>query len=290
MLSLRIATALLLIVTCATRAADGPGELLLWPEGAPLAAGTTPKDKPSITVHLAPADKANGAAVVICPGGGYGALMMSYEGHDIAKWLNDQGVAGIVLKYRIAPYKHPAPLLDGQRAMRMVRAHAAEWKLDPQRIGIMGFSAGGHVASTIGTHFDAGKADAADPIDKQNCRPNFLCLVYPVVSMGPISHGGSRKNLLGTNPAPELITLLSNETQVTKDTPPAFLVHSTTDKAVSYENSEKFYDALKSKGIATEFLKLTKGDHGLGCGKGEEWAAWQTAFSAWMNAQGVLKK
>jgi len=280
-----------LVLICAVRviAADGPGEILLWPEGAPGANGTAAKDKPSVTVHLAPADKANGAAVVICPGGGYGALMMSYEGHDIAKWLNAQGIAGVVLKYRIAPYKHPAPMSDGQRAMRLVRAHAAEWKLDPKRIGIMGFSAGGHVASTIGTHYDAGKADATDAIEKQSCRPDFLCLVYPVVSMGPISHGGSRTNLLGASPTPELIALLSNETQVTKDTPPAFLVHSTTDKAVSYENSEKFHEAQKANGVASEFLKLTRGDHGLGCGKGAEWEEWQTKFSAWMKAQGVLK-
>lgn len=292
MFSFRIAATLLFTLTCALhcRAADTPGEMLLWPDGAPGATGTTPKDKPSITVHLAPADKANGAAVLICPGGGYGALMMSYEGHDIAKWLNDQGVAGIVLKYRIAPYKHPAPMLDGQRAMRMIRLHAAEWKLDPQRIGVMGFSAGGHVASTLGTHYDTGKADAKDPIDQQSCRPNFQCLVYPVISMGSKGHGGSRANLLGGSPSPELITLMSNETQITKDTPPAFLVHSTTDKVVSVDNSEMFYDAMKAKGIPAEFLKLTKGDHGLGCGKGAEWEEWQTKFSAWMKAQGVLGK
>ena len=288
---LSVLVLMMLAMQCVSaQAAQPAGEQLLWADGAPGETGSEPKDKPAITVHLAPADKANGAAVVICPGGGYGALMMSYEGHDIAKWLNEQGVAGIVLKYRIAPYRHPAPLLDVQRALRTVRANATEWKLDPQRIGVMGFSAGGHVASTISTHFDAGKADATDPIEKQSCRPNFSILVYPVISMGPKGHGGSRANLLGNAPTPELITLLSNETQVTKDTPPAFIVHSTTDKMVSVENSQLFYDALQAKGVPAEFLKLTRGDHGLGCGKGDVWAEWQTKASAWLNAQGYLKK
>ena len=282
---------MMLAVQCVSvQAAQPAGEQLLWTDGAPGATGSEPKDKPAITVHLAPADKANGAAVVICPGGGYGALMMSYEGHDIAKWLNEQGVAGIVLKYRIAPYKHPAPLLDVQRALRTVRTNAAEWKLDPQRIGVMGFSAGGHVASTVSTHFDAGKADATDPIEKQSCRPNFSILVYPVISMGPKSHGGSRSNLLGPKPTPELIALLSNELQVTKETPPTFLVHSTGDKAVTWENSQMFADACKAQGVPAEFLKLTQGDHGLGCGKGELWAQWQTACVEWMKGLKLIGK
>jgi acetyl esterase/lipase len=270
--------------------AETPGEMLLWPDGAPGARGPTAKDKPSITPHLAPAESANGAAVLICPGGGYGALMMSYEGHDVAAWLNGHGVAGIVLKYRIAPYRHPAPMLDAQRALRMVRAHAAEWKLDPHRIGVMGFSAGGHVASTLGTHYDAGDAQSNDPIEKQGCRPDFLCLVYPVISMGPISHGGSRANLLGATPPPDLIESLSNEKQITTDTPPAYLVHATTDKAVPVANSEQFFNALKEKGVPTEFLKLTRGDHGLGCGKGDLWAEWQAGFLHWMGERGLLKK
>jgi acetyl esterase/lipase len=282
--------AVLVVLGMAATAAEPGGEQLLWPNGAPGATGNTPKDQPSITVHLAPAEKANGTSVVICPGGGYGALMMTYEGHDIAKWLNEQGVAGIVLKYRIAPYKHPAPMLDVQRAIRTVRAHAAEWKLDPQKIGVMGFSAGGHVAATASTHIDAGNASAADPIDKQGCRPNFSILVYPVVSMGPKSHGGSRGNLLGPKPAPELIELLSNEKQVTKETPPAFLVHSTTDKIVTWENSQLYADACKAQGVPVEFLKLTQGDHGLGCGKGEQWAQWQTGCLEWMRGLKLIGK
>jgi acetyl esterase/lipase len=262
--------------------------LLLWPDGAPGAKGTAPADKPAITVHLPAADKANGAAVVICPGGGYGALMMSYEGHDIAKWLNEQGVAGIVLQYRIAPYHHPAPLQDAQRALRLVRSHAAEWKIDPKRIGIMGFSAGGHVASTLGTHFDAGDAAAADPVQRVDCRPDFLILVYPVISMGPKGHGGSRNNLLGKDPVPADVELLSNEKQVTEKTPPTFLVHSKGDRVVSVENSAMFYEACKAKGVPAEFFEMEKGDHGLGVGKGELWAAWQAKCLEWMKGRKIF--
>jgi acetyl esterase/lipase len=273
----------------ALSAADSKPEFL-WPDGAPGAKGTAPADKPNITVHLAPPDKANGSAVVICPGGGYGALMMSYEGHDVAKWLNEQGVAGIVLQYRIRPYQHPAPLNDAKRAMRIVRAHAAEWKIDPKRIGVMGFSAGGHVASTIGTHFDAGDPNAADPIERVDCRPDFLILVYPVITMDLKTHGGSRENLLGKNPSAEDINLLSNEKQVTEKTPPAFLVHSKLDKAVSVENSKMFYEALQAHKVAAEFLEMPTGDHGLGCGKGPLWAEWQEKCLAWMKKSGILDK
>jgi acetyl esterase/lipase len=270
-------------------AADAKAELL-WPDGAPGAKGSAPMDKPSITVHLAPPEKANGAAVVICPGGGYGALMMSYEGHDVAKWLNEQGVAGIVLQYRIAFYQHPAPLDDAKRAMRMVRAHAADWKIDPKRIGVMGFSAGGHLASTIGTHFDAGNPNAADPIERVDCRPDFLVLVYPVITMDLKTHGGSRERLLGRNPSAEDIKLLSNEKQVTDKTPPAFLVHSKLDKVVPVDNSRMFFEALKAHNIPAEFLEMPTGDHGLGCGKGELWTEWQEKCLAWMKNRGILDK
>lgn len=262
---------------------------LLWAEGAPGALGTAASDKPEITVHLAAAEKATGAAVVICPGGGYGGLMMSYEGHDVAKWLNGHGVAGIVLKYRVAPNRHPSPLLDAQRAIRTVRSRAAEWKLDPAKIGILGFSAGGHVASTAGTHFDAGKADAADPIERVSSRPDFMILVYPVISMGPKGHGGSRANLLGKEPTPELIELLSNEKQVKEKTPPAFVVHPTNDRVVSVENARMFVAALKEKKVAVEYLETPTGDHGMGVGKGELWAQWQAACVVWLKGIGVIK-
>jgi len=270
--------------------ARGGEAMLLWPDGAPLAKGSDPKDKPAITVHLPAADKANGTAVVICPGGGYGGLMMSYEGHDIAKWLNEQGVAGIVLQYRVAPYHHPAPLLDAKRALRITRLHAAEWKIDPKRIGIMGFSAGGHVASTLGTHFDSGDEKSADPIEKVDCRPDFMILVYPVISMGPKGHGGSRTNLLGKDPAPADVELLSNEKQVTEKTPPTFLVHSKLDHVVPVENSAMFYEACKAKNVPAEFFEMDKGDHGLGVGKGELWAAWQAKCLEWMKGRKLLER
>ncbi len=280
----------LMALWCLQVAAGEAKAELLWPKGAPGANGEQPTDKPAITVHLAPPEKANGAAVIICPGGGYGALMMSYEGHDIATWLNEQGVAGIVLQYRIAPYKHPAPLLDAQRAMRTVRSHAAEWKLDPQRIGIIGFSAGGHVASTLGTHYDAGNPAATDPVDRVSCRPDFMLLVYPVITMGPKTHAGSRENLLGKNPTQELIDQLSNEKQVTAQTPPAFLAHSKLDKLVPVEDSSLFYNALKAKGVEAEFLELPTGDHGLGCGKGPEWTEWQTKCLEWLKKNKFMEK
>ena len=282
-------TGTFLIPLCIRAMAAEPITELLWPGGAPGAKGDQPADKPALTVHLPAPEKANGAAVVICPGGGYGALMMSYEGNDVAKWLNDQGVAGIVLQYRIHPYQHPAPLQDAQRAVRIVRSHAAEWKIDPKRIGIMGFSAGGHVAATLGTHFDAGDPKSADPIERIGCRPDFMVLVYPVISMGPKSHGGSRENLLGKTPTPELIELLSNEKQVTPQTPPAFLAHSKLDHAVPVENSAMFYDALKAHGVAAEFLELPTGDHGLGCGKGPQWTEWQSKCSEWLKKNKFLE-
>lgn len=265
-----------------------PPVLKLWPAGAPLAKGEKPADSPEITIHRAPAEKANGAAVVICPGGGYGALMMSYEGHDVAKWLNGFGIAGIVLKYRVAPYRHPAPLLDAQRALRLTRLHAGEWGLDANRIGIMGFSAGGHLAATLGTHFDAGNAQAADPAEHLGCRPDFLILIYPVISMGAKGHAGSRAALLGPDPAPADVASLSTELQVTAQTPPAFLAHSVQDKLVAVENSRMFAAALQAKGVAATYFELPKGEHGLGCGKGEDWTSWQRACAQWLASRGLV--
>ncbi|MGD0091481.1 MAG: alpha/beta hydrolase [Planctomycetota bacterium] len=267
-----------------------PKTELLWPGGAPGAKGDGDRDKPALTVHLAAPEKANGTAVVICPGGGYGALMLSYEGHDIAKWLNQYGVAGIVLKYRVSPYRHPAPLLDSQRAMRIVRAKAKEWSLDPKRIGIMGFSAGGHVASTLGTHFDAGDPKAADPIEQASCRPDFLVLVYPVITMSDKGGGICRETLLGKTPAAADVDLLSNEKQVTAQTPPTFLVHSKLDQTVPVIHSAMFCEALKAHQVPVEFLELPTGAHGLGCGKGELWAAWEAKCLEWFKARGLVKE
>jgi acetyl esterase/lipase len=276
------------VLACAAMSAE-PKPELLWPDGAPLLDANRPNTAPTITVHMPEAGKANGAAVVICPGGGYGSLMMSYEGHDVARWLNGYGFVGVVLKYRVSPYRHPVEMLDGQRGMRLARSKARQLNVDPNRIGIMGFSAGGHLASTVGTHFDTGNPKAADPIDRVSCRPDFMVLVYPVITMGPQSHGGSRANLLGRSPSADLIELLSNEKQVTKQTPPTFLAHSKVDQAVPVANSRMFHDALKAHGVPAEFFELPTGAHGLGCGKGAEWEAWQAKCLEWFKARGLVK-
>src|ERR1019366_2250331 len=197
---------------------------LLWPAGAPGAMGAEEIDKPSLAPYLAPAGRGTGTAVIVCPGGGYGHLAMDHEGDQIARWLNSLGVTAFVLKYRLAPkYHHPVELGDAQRATRTVRSKASEYRLQADRIGIMGFSAGGHLASTAGTHFDAGDAGSSDPIDRMSSRPDFLVLCYPVISFGNFAHQGSKRNLIGETPDPKLVESLSNETQVTAQTPPTFL-------------------------------------------------------------------
>jgi acetyl esterase/lipase len=264
-----------------------PTVLLLWPAGA---RGNRDADKPSITVFLPAQGKANGTAVLICPGGAYGMLVTTFEGNDVARWLNQYGIAGIVLKYRISPYRHPAPWLDARRAMRIVRANAANWHLNPQRIGIMGFSAGGHLASTLGTHFDEGNRAAADPIERQSCRPDFMALIYPVITMGAKTHPGSRTNLLGNHPSEAEIALLSNETQVTPQTPPTFLAHAVHDHIVSVDNSVMFYAALQAHQVPAEFLELPTGDHCLGFGHSKEWDEWQQACLHWFVARHLLQQ
>jgi acetyl esterase/lipase len=267
---------------------------LLWPEGAPGAKGDAEGDKPTLTIYLPPDQNATGAAVVICPGGGYGHLAVDHEGHQIAKWLNTLGVAGFIVKYRHrnsgAGYGHPAPLLDAQRAVRMVRSRAAEWGVDPGRIGILGFSAGGHLASTAGTHFDNGDPNAKDPIDRAGCRPDFMVLVYPVISLvEPYAHAGSRQNLLGKEPDPNLVEYLSNEKQVTPQTPPAFLIHTYEDTAVPAENSIYFYLALRRAKVPAEMHLYQKGPHGFGLGKDIGPASsWPTRCADWMRGLELL--
>jgi acetyl esterase/lipase len=265
---------------------------LIWPQGAPGALGNTEKDKPSLTIYLPPADKANGAAVIICPGGGYGGLAFDHEGRQVAEWLNSQGVAGFVVRYRVAPYRHPAPLQDAQRAVRTVRARAKEWGVDPSRIGVWGFSAGGHLASTAGTHFDSGKTDAEDLIERMSCRPDFLILAYPVITMvGPTTHGGSRNNLLGKNPHPKLAESLSNDKQVTAQTPPTFLFHTNADKGVVPENSVLFYLALRKAGVPAELHIYEKGPHGVGLApKDPALSTWPDRLAAWLKGRGLLEK
>jgi acetyl esterase/lipase len=265
----------------------------LWPAGAPDAKGKEPKDVPGVMVYLPSKDKANGTGIVICPGGGYGGLAMDHEGFQIASWLNDHGIAGIILQYRLGPkYHHPTQLHDAQRAIRYTRSHAKEWGLDPGRVGILGFSAGGHLASTAGTHFDRGQPDAHDAMDRLSCRPDFMILMYPVITLtGPYAHVGSRNNLLGNSPDPQLTQTLCNETQVTQDTPPTFLAHTSQDTGVPPENSVLFYLALSKHKVPAELHIYEKGRHGLGLGPRDlPYASWPDRCMAWMQSRGLLNK
>ena len=263
----------------ATEPGQTPQKLALW-SGQRTATGA------AITVYHAP--NQNGAAIVICPGGGYGAVVAEPEGHGIARWLNKHGITGIVLEYELPRGRSFVPLRDVQRALRTTRANATMWKLDGQRIGVMGFSAGGHLASSAGTHFDRGDPQAADSLQRVSCRPDFMILIYPVITMGAQTHGGSRRNLLGIQPAAEMIALFSNERRVTKQTPPAFLAHARDDTVVVPENSRKFHAALRACGIASEYLELPSGGHGLNGYRGPMWDAWQTGSLRWLMAQQLI--
>jgi len=270
-----------------------PKSELLWPGGAPGAAGSEDADKPSVTPYLPPAVRAVGAAVVVCPGGGYGHLAMDHEGDQIARWLNSFGVAAFVLKYRIAPrYHHPAPLQDAQRAIRFVRSRASDYGIAPDRIGIWGFSAGGHLASTAGTHFDNGNPSAPDAIDRAACRPDFLILAYPVISFTePWTHKGSRRNLLGDNPDPKLVESFSNERQVTAQTQPTFLFHTDEDKGVPAENSIGFYLALRKAGVPAEMHIYQNGPHGVGLASLDQvLSSWTGRLADWMRTRGLLRR
>ncbi len=266
-------------------------EFPLWTGDAPGALGKEAKDVPTLTPYFAPAGKATGASVVICPGGGYG-MLAPHEGVHYALWLNEQGVAGFVLKYRLGSggYRHPAMMLDVQRAIRYVRANARQWGLDPDRIGVMGSSAGGHLAATALTHFDAGNPGAADAADRVSSRPNLGILCYPVITMGPNTHAGSKENLLGENPDPALVELLSNEKQVTPDTPPVFIFHTVEDAAVKVENTMDFAYALRRNGVSFELHLYPKGAHGMGLGS-PQWDPssrhpWTQACALWLKQQG----
>lgn len=276
-----------------THAAESttPQVLRLWDGDAPGALGKDDADIPTLTVYRPADDKANGAAVVICPGGGYGGLA-GHEGKPVAEWLNTLGVTGAVLKYRLGPkYHHPVELGDVSRAIRTVRSHASDWKLDAHRIGVLGFSAGGHLASTAATHFDDGDANTSDPIDKVSSRPDIAILIYPVITMtDPLTHGGSRHNLLGDHPSPELIELLSNEKQVTDKTPPCFLVNSVDDPAVPVENSIMFFQALKAHHIPAEMHLPEHGGHGYGLGGSDPDLQWPKMCAGWLEHRGVLKR
>jgi acetyl esterase/lipase len=246
---------------------------------------------PSLSVFLPPSEKATGVAVLICPGGGYGVLAINHEGTAIAQWLNENGIAGIILKYRlpsdlIMKDKSVGPLQDAQEAMRIIRRNAADWKIDLHKIGIIGFSAGGHLASTLATHFDE---KVYSPRDTISARPDFTLLIYPVISFdASITHAGSRKNLIGDDPSDETIRHFSNELQITDKTPPAFLVHSANDKTVPVMNSILYFEGLQKYNIASELHVFQKGGHGYGLAinKGTQ-SAWPDLCLKWMKTIGL---
>jgi len=263
-MKLLLAPAILLLSLIVTRA-EMQTAIPLWPNGAPGALGVSSDDIPALTPYLPAATNATGAALVICPGGSYAALA-PLEGNYYALWLNQHGVTCFVLKYRLGStgYHYPAEFQDVTRAVRWVRAHASEYKIDPHRVGIMGSSAGGHLAATLLTHFDAGDTNSADLVERQSSRPDRGILCYPVISMGEFAHEFSKDNLLGTNATPELVRLLSNELQVTSNTPPCFLWTTFEDQSVPMENAMRFAEALRRNDVPFDLHIYEKGAHGMG--------------------------
>ena len=246
---------------------DAAAAIPLWPQGAPGSSSQSPGDVPAITPFFPSPEKATGAAILICPGGGY-TFLAAHEGEGYARFFAENGIAAFVVTYRLGSNGHhyPAPYQDVSRALRYLRAHAGDWAIDPHRIAIIGSSAGGHLASTLLTHFDSGAPDATDLIERESSRPDLGILCYPVISMGEKGHRGSRENLLGTDPSPELIKLLSNELQVTKETPPCFIFHTANDPVVPVENSLEFAAALRRVGVPFDLHIYENGPHGIGLG------------------------
>jgi acetyl esterase/lipase len=284
---------LLALFFVATIAAPAQTIVPLWDGPAPQSHGTTADDIPTLTVFLPQGATGPASAVIICPGGAYAGLSMEYEGTREAAYFTAKGVAAFVLKYRLPAkgYRHPVPLLDAQRAIRFVRSRAVDWKINPTKVGIMGFSAGGHLASTIDTHFDAGDPQAADAIDKLSCRPDFAMLVYPVISMQDgVTHPGSKKNLLGPNPDPALVANLSNDTQVTAKTPPTLLVDVLDDKTVPVENSRRMFAALQKAGVPSALQEYPTGGHGFGYGHSPDKSppGWLDNAYDWVKGQGFF--
>jgi acetyl esterase/lipase len=274
-----------------------PPVIPLWEGSAPGAVGDSDADKPTLTVFRA-AGAGPRAAVIVAPGGGYAHLAMTYEGRDVATWLNSVGLTAFVLKYRLTPYHYPIELEDAQRAIRLVRSRAAEFGVDPAKIGMMGFSAGGHLTATAGTHFDAGNPAAIDPIDRASSRPDFLILAYAVISFQPDvlgatdvlrANGSSGRNLLGDNPNPQLLRDLSDELQVTPQTPPAFLYASSPDTTVPAVSSVAFYLALRKAGVPAELHVFEKGHHGDGLNLGDPAnGLWPSLLVNWLRGRGLL--
>lgn len=270
-----------------------PKTFRLWEQNVPGAQGTADDDIPTLTIYPSVNPASTGTAVIVAPGGSYITLAMNHEGRQVANWLNSLGVTAFVLKYRLGPkYHHPIELKDAQRAIRLVRSRAKKLGVEPSRIGFMGFSAGGHLASTAGTHFDNGDPKASDPIDRVSCRPDFLVLAYPVISfVAPYSHSGSEHNLLGSDPDLKLQEELSNELHVTSETPPTFLFTTSADKTVPAENSVAFYLALQAARVPAEMHIFEKGPHGVGLDLADPvLGQWPTLLANWMRQRGLLRK
>lgn len=283
------AVGLLLSGVAAWAQSDGHKTILLWPNGAPGAKGDADIDKPSLTLYPVSGPGKVETGVVVFPGGGYVNLAMDHEGVQIAQWLNRLGISAFVLKYRLGlKYHYPVELWDAQRAIRYVRSHAQDFGIRPDRIGIWGFSAGGHLASTAGTHFDSGDHNTGDPVDAVSSRPDFMILAYPVITMmDPYVHHGSLHALLGEKPDPELVRSLSNETQVTSRTPPTFLFATANDDVVPVENSVQFDEALNRAGVPAEMHIYLKGPHGVGLAqKDPVLRTWPDRLADWLKVQG----
>jgi acetyl esterase/lipase len=268
---------------------SAPRAVFLWPDGAPGALGNTEVDKPRMYVFL-PEKRSTSAAVLVVPGGGYQHVAIGHEGFQIAQWLTAQGMTAFVLDYRVAPYHYPVEINDGRRAMRLIRAHAAQYGIDPNRLGVWGFSAGGHLASSLGTHCGTGEATAADPVDRLDCRPDFMVLSYPVISMElPEAHAGSRMNLLGPDVDPKLEHEYSNQFAVTAQTPPTFLFATTKDPTVPIENTLDFYRALERAGVSAELHIYDYSNHGCGlCGSIQPLSTWPLLLRNWMLQHALL--
>jgi acetyl esterase/lipase len=275
------------LVAIMTHCAFCQEEIPLWEDGAPGALGNDATDRPYLTVFLPPAGIATGAAILICPGGAYGGVVMTYEGVDVAEWYSEAGITGIVLYYRTAPYKFPVPLNDVRRAIRILHSNAGNWNLDTARIGVLGFSAGGHLASMAAGYGDNGVADTTDIIEQFSSKPDFNIFIYPVITMEPeFTHTGSQQNLAGDNLPQSLIDSLSGEKLVSNHTAPSFLVHGIQDEVVPVENSRMFYDSCISHDVPAKFYEIFSdcGYHGFGLNCGN----WADTSITWLKQQGFM--
>lgn len=289
--SRKVILGIIMMLNCPALWSTEPRVEKLWPHGAPDLGQHCIAEEPTLTVYFADDSNNSGAAVLILPGGGYAHLAIDHEGHQIAQWLNSFGVSGFIVAYRRGMgCQHPLPMIDAKRAIRTVRSRAVPWKINPRKIGVMGFSAGGHLASSTGTLFDPGDPKADDPVERLSSRPDFMILCYPVISMtSEYTHQGSKKNLLGENPDAVLVEHLSTDLQVTADTPPTFLFHTSEDKGVPPQNSILFYLALHRAGVPVEMHIFEKGRHGLGLAQSDPFlAVWPELCRNWLKNRGFV--